>query len=174
MPAVLAAHTNGKTKVAPTSGYRVEVFNKPGFSDASGAAVIAQLPSLGIQSVTDVKVAPIYDIRGHYSLGQMITIAKELLADPITQDFAIYSQWPTGTFWGPHWRIEVWLKSTVSDPVESSLHKAIQDLGLSDSESARMGTVYKLWGRLYPCQAEKIATKLLANPVVHRCTVESC
>lgn len=174
MPAVLIAHTNGKTKAAPTHGYRVEIFNKPGFADASGAAVMAQLPSIGIQGVTNVKVGSLYDIRGHYSLGQVITIAKELLADPITQDFAVNNQWPGGTFLGPHWRIEVWLKSSVTDPVESSLHKAVQDLGFSEPETARTGVVYKFWGRLYPCQSEKIATKLLANPVVHRCTVESC
>lgn len=174
MPALLIPSTNGKAKAAAAITQRVEVFGKSGFSDAAGAAILAQLPTLGIQCVTEVKVGALYDIRGHYSLSQTIMMAKELLADPITQDFAVNNQRPAGTSWGPHWRIEVWLKAAVTDPVESSLRKAMQDLGLADPESARAGTVYKFWGRLYPCQAEKIALKLLANPVVHRYSVESC
>jgi len=166
--------TNGKTKTAPAIAYRVEILGRPGFSDAAGASILAQLPTMGIQSVTDVKVGVLYDFRGHYSLSQMTMVAKELLADPITQDFAINGQRPAGAFWGPHWRIEVRLKPSVTDPVESSVRKAVGDLGLAEPESARTGVVYKLWGRLYPCQAEKIAVRLLANPVVHRYSVESC
>jgi phosphoribosylformylglycinamidine synthase len=174
MPALLIPSSNGKAKAASATAQRVEVYGKPGFSDAAGAGIMAQLPTLGIQCVTEVKVGALYEIRGHYSLSQVIMIAKELLADPITQDFAVNSQRPAGTLWGPHWRIEVWLKPAVTDPVESSLRKALQDLGLSEPESARSGTVYKFWGRLYPSQAEKIALKLLANPVVHRYSVQSC
>ena len=161
-------------RTAPSAAYKIEVFAKAGFTDAAGAAILAQLPTLGIPGVTDVKVGFLYDIRGPLSPAQIALVGKELLADPITQEFAVNGQRPQGTFWGPHWRIEVWLKSTVSDPVESSLKRAVVDLGFACPESARQGTVYKFWGRLHPVQAEKIAMRLLANPVVHRTSVESC
>ena len=174
MPATLTAAASPKPRNVASSTHRVEVFSKPGFSDPAGSAILAQLPSLGISGVTDVKVGALYEFRGPISPNQMASIAKDLLADPITQDFALNGQRPQGVFWGPHWRIEVWLKPNVSDPVESSLIKAVGDLGLASPESARQGAVYKFWGRLHPVQAEKIATKLLANPVVHRTVIESC
>ena len=173
MPAALTASAAPKPRTMASATHRVEIFSKPGFSDPAGAAILAQLPSLGITGVTDVKVGALYEFRGPLSPNQMTVVAKEVLADPITQDFALNGQRPQGVFWGPHWRIEVWLKSTVSDPVESSLIKAVGDLGLPAPESARQGTVHKFWGRLHPVQAEKIAMKLLANPVVHRTVVES-
>ena len=174
MPTLLTATPNGMTKTLPEMIYRVEVFCRPGFSDPAGAALLAQLPMIGIQSVTEIKVGALYDFRGRFTLGQMMTVAKELLTDPITQDFVLNGQRPVGAIWSPHWRIEVRLKNSVTDPVESSLRKAVEDLGLPAPESARTGVVYKFWGRLYPAQAERVAVKLLANPVVHRYSVESC
>jgi phosphoribosylformylglycinamidine synthase len=174
MPPVLTASVNGKVRASTGTTYQVEVFNKPGFSDAAGAALLSQLATLGITAVSEIKIGTLYDIRGSYSVNQIIAISKELLADPIAQDFAINHQRPAGMLWSAHWRIEVRLKSAVTDPVESSLRKAVVDLGLAEPEMARAGVVYKFWGRLYPCQAEKITLKLLANPVVHNYTVESC
>ena len=73
---------------------------------------------------------------------------------------------------GPHWRIEVWLKPTVTDPAASSVTKAVADLGFSAPEQVRTGTSYRILGRINAAQAEKILSKLLANPVIHETRLE--
>lgn len=153
---------------------RVEVNQKPGFLDAAGSALLHSLQSSGIAGVTDVRTGQIYEITGRYAPAQLQTMAKELLSDPITQDFAVYGERPPHFPIGSHWRIEVWLKPSVSDPVGDSVAKAIADLGLNRPEKVRCGSVHKIQGRISQQQAERIAVKLLANPVIHKYTILPC
>lgn len=154
--------------------YRVEVAGKLSFPDAAGAAVANQFHMLGLQAPTEIRVSPIYEITGRLSPREIEFAARELLADPITQEYRIGGGAISPAFLvPPHWRIEVWLKPSVSDPVESSVKKGIADLGLPTPDRVRCGTVYKVVGRLPAAQIEKAAKKILSNPVVHRYTVAS-
>ena len=163
---------NGKGRTTPSATYRVEVTPKTGFSDPAGASVLAQLPTLGVQTATEVRVGTLYEIAGPLSLSQLHSAAQGLLADPITQDFIVSADAhrPNGAS-APYWRIEVWLKRSVTDPAGESVRKAVTDLGLPAPERVRCGTVYRIFGRVHQAQAEKIAVKLLANPVVHQYSV---
>ncbi|MBI5201952.1 MAG: phosphoribosylformylglycinamidine synthase subunit PurS [Elusimicrobia bacterium] len=153
---------------APTT-YRVEVAGKLVFPDASGAAVAAQFQLLGLQAPTEIRVCPIYEITGKLSPRELELAAKELLSDPITQEYRIGDGAISPAFVvAPHWRVEVWLKPSVSDPHEASVRKGIADLGLPAPDKVRCGTVYKIVGRLPAAQIEKAAKKILSNPVIHR------
>ena len=159
---------------APASTFRVEVAGRPGFADAAGASLAAQLPALGVPAAFEIRVCPIYEVTGRFSNQQAELTAKELLADPVTQEYRLgESALGPGFLLGPHWRVEVWLKPGVSDPVEASVRKGMVDLGLPAPEKVRCGTAYKLLGRCQPAQVERIARKLLSNPVIHRYTIAS-
>lgn len=149
----------------------VEVAPKYGMTDPAGAALLSHLPSIGVQGAREVRVSALYEISGPLSSNQVAQISRELLSDPITQDFRLDSSTPSAAFLvGPHWRVEVWLKPTVTDPVGESVVKAVRDLGLPAPERVRSGTAYRLLGRLGKGQVDRILGSLLANPVIHRST----
>jgi len=174
------ANRNVKTSVIeserPATGrcavYRVEIATKFGMVDAAGAALMDQLPLLGVHGVREIRVSSLYEIRGPLSPNQIGQLSRELLSDPITQEFRADSSTPSPAFLvGPHWRVEVWLKPTVTDPVGESVCKAIRDLGLPSPERVRTGTAYRLLGRLPKNQMDRLLGGLLSNPVIHTTNV---
>jgi phosphoribosylformylglycinamidine (FGAM) synthase PurS component len=165
-----APHGNGKTPALPT--YVVEVASKLGFNDAPGQALLSQLPSIGICGAREVRVSSLYEISGRFSSAQVDGLGRNLLCDPITQEYRLDLSASSAAFLiGPHWRVEVWPKPQVTDPVGDSVRKAIVDMGLPEPESVRTGTAYQITGRITPNQLEKITTKLLSNRVIHRTKV---
>ena len=154
---------------AASASFRVEVSGKPGFPDATGTALLKQIQTLGIQAAAEARVGTLYEITGPFSLSQIQAAAHFLLSDPITQESHCNGQRPPSAAASPGscWRIEVWLKPSVTDPVEDSVRKALADLGLPTPDSVRSGTVYRLVGRLNESQAAKIAHRLLVHPVIH-------
>ncbi|MBI4425377.1 MAG: phosphoribosylformylglycinamidine synthase subunit PurS [Elusimicrobia bacterium] len=165
---------NGAGAQQPASVFRVEVTGKPGFPDAAGNAIAAQFPLLGLPAPADVRVCPVYEITGKLTQREIELAARDLLADPVTQDYRIGDgAISAGFLIGPHWRVEVWLKASVSDPVEASVRKGLADLGLPTPERVRCGTAYKIAGRMTAAQVEKAAKKILSNPVIHRVTLAS-
>jgi phosphoribosylformylglycinamidine (FGAM) synthase PurS component len=161
-----ARGNTGRSGSAPTT--LVEVASKLGTTDAAGEATLRQLPLLGVTGVREVRVSALYEISGKFGSSQINQIARELLADPITQEYRVEKSTPSPAFLiGPHHRVEVWLKPTVSDPVGESTQTAIAALGLSEPLNVRTGRAYHLIGRLTKAQVEKIVNKLVSNPVIH-------
>jgi phosphoribosylformylglycinamidine (FGAM) synthase PurS component len=69
------------------------------------------------------------------------------------------------------WRVEVWLKPTVSDPVGATVIEAVVEAGLPRPTAARCAMLYLLNGRAVKAQVEKAVAKSLANPLIHRVAV---
>jgi phosphoribosylformylglycinamidine (FGAM) synthase PurS component len=69
------------------------------------------------------------------------------------------------------WRVEVWLKPTVSDPVGATVIEAIGEGGFPRPTGARCALLYLLNGRAVKAQIEKAVAKSLANPLIHRVVV---
>lgn len=155
------------------SRHLVEVTTKHGLMDATGVSLLNQIPSLGIQSTREVRVSTLYEITGRLSPNQLQQVSRELLSDPITQEYRTEQAATSPAFlMGPHWRLEVWLKPTVTDPVGESVCKAVADLGLPEPASVRTGTAYHIIGRVNRSQVERILSKLLSNPVIHATKME--
>lgn len=168
-PAGNGSRSNGSGRGACV----IEVSPKYGNPDPAGAALLSQVQLLGIAACRDLRVSSLYEIAGRYTQAQLHQIARDLLTDPVTQEYRLDGSASSPAFLlGPHWRIEVWPKPSVTDPAAESVLKAVCDLGLSAPESVRTGSAYRLLGRLAPAQAERVATKLLANPVIHRTNVQ--
>jgi phosphoribosylformylglycinamidine (FGAM) synthase PurS component len=177
------AKTNGKegaallTHAAP--GVRqgaairvVEVTSKLGVNDAPGQALLDQILAIGVPGAREVRVSSLYEIAGRLTTSQVDLLGRALLCDPITQEFRLDLSASSPAFLiGPHWRVEVWLKPQVTDPVGESVRKAVKDMDLPELESVRTGTAYQIVGRITQNQIEKIVSKLLANQLIHRTKV---
>jgi phosphoribosylformylglycinamidine synthase II len=144
--------------------WRFEVFNRPGFSDVHGNGVLADIRELGITSVEVVQSARVFLIEGEFETDFAQRIAKELLTDPVCEEYYIgRSGAPAGLARAT--LIEVHLKSGVTDPVAESVMTAISDMGVRQA-GVRTARKYLLLGEIRPAQIDLIAKKVLANDCI--------
>jgi len=144
--------------------HRIEVFTKPGYLDVHGDNVLADIKQLGIRTVEAAQALRVFLIEGQLEPDQLHRIARELLVDPVSEQ---YHTGRTGPPVGPAQAtlIEVHLKPGVTDPVAASALMAIQDMSLS-VESVRTARKYILLGTLNEKQKQMIAQKVLANDCI--------
>ncbi len=150
--------------------YRVEVRVKPEYSDSVGAAALSLLQELGLPGIREVRAFSIYEISGPLSSNQVQTAARDLLCDSVTQEFKVAGP-PHAVNGMNHWRVEVWLKPSVTDVVGESVQSAVAELGLPQPKSVRCGAAYQISGRIIRAQLEKAVVRSLANPVIHTLSI---
>lgn len=158
-------------RVQPTSTHLIEVRLRPEHSDAEGAAALALLQAQGLSSLREARVSRVYEIKGPVTANQALQAAKDLLCDPVTQEYRAITPTPAPLNGMNFWRVEVWLKPTVTDPVGETVRDAFADMGLPKPDSVRCALVYRLAGRAAKPQLEKLVSKTLANPLIHRAVV---
>ncbi len=154
-----------------TSSYQVEVKLRSDYSDAEGQAALGLLHSLGVNTAKEVRASRLYEIRGGMNSAQVQQAARDLLSDPVTQEFRLINSSIPVLNGMNHWRIEVWLKPSVTDPVGETVRAALAEMGLPSPDSVRVGTAYLVTGKCGRNQLEKAVARSLANPVIHRFTV---
>ncbi|MGD0596245.1 MAG: phosphoribosylformylglycinamidine synthase subunit PurL [Sedimentisphaerales bacterium] len=149
--------------------WRIEVYNKVGFPDVQGASVLTDIKELGIGAVEAVQFARVYIIEADFEKDFADRLAKELLADPVCEEYYIgRSGAPAGL--AKATLIEVHLKSGVTDPVAQSVTSAMNDMGAKPN-SVRTARKYVLLGELNSKQIDTIARKILANDCIEVCVV---
>lgn len=151
--------------------YHVEVRLRPEFTDAEGQAVLALLNGLGLGAARAVRLSRVYEIRGPLNSAHVQQAARELLCDAVTQEYQILGAPPAAMNGLSHWRVEVWLKRSVTDPVGETVAAAMAELGLPRPEAVRVGLAYRIAGKCGRHQLEKAVLRSLANPVIHRFNV---
>ncbi len=143
--------------------HRFEVTPAPGQRDPIGQSVARDAAAIGLAPAS-VRATHVYLVSAPLSQTHLDTIARELLADPITERAAVGAQPPL-----PGERVvEVHPLPGVMDPVAQSVALAIRELTGVDAEVAS-GWRYDIAGLDAP-QARRLAQSLLANPVIHRVT----
>ena len=145
--------------------WRFEVFCKPGFPDVHGNKVLADIKALGIECVQAVATAHVFLVEAQVDDAFAARIATELLADPVCEE--VYTGRrpmadPNTT------KIEVHLKSGVTDPVAQSVVTAIADMG-ADAASVRTARQYVLQGTPDANAIEKITKRVLSNDCIEDC-----
>lgn len=160
-----------KPRLAPVATHVVEVRLKADFADAEGAAALALLNGAGVTAAKDVRLRRVYELRGPLTGTHAQQIARELLCDPVTHEFRFVSGSQTVLNGMSHWRIEVWLKGSVDDPVGDTVRRAVAEMGLPEPHSVRVGLAYHVAGKCGRNQLEKAVARTLANPVIHRFSV---
>jgi phosphoribosylformylglycinamidine synthase II len=147
--------------------WRFEVFNKPGFADVQGNTVLADVRELGISTVQAMQFARVYLIEADFDKTFAERIAKEILADPVCEEYYIgRSGAPTGL--AKATLIEVHLKSGVTDPVAESVTTAVADMGVKVA-NVRTARKYIILGDVNQKQTELISKKILANDCIEVC-----
>jgi phosphoribosylformylglycinamidine (FGAM) synthase PurS component len=158
-------------RVQPTNTHLIEIRLRPEHSDAEGAAALALLQAQGLSALKDARVSRLFEIKGPISANQVLQATKDLLCDAVTQEFRVVAPAPAPMNGMNFWRVEVWLKPTVTDPVGETVREAIADMGLPRPDAVRCAMVYRLAGRTTKAQLEKAVSKSLANPLIHRAVV---
>jgi phosphoribosylformylglycinamidine synthase len=140
--------------------------DKPGVFDAVGQGVSKDIADLGIHSVKEVKFIQVYILEGNLAEGQVISICQELLVDKVAQDYKILSADSRHVSKTNQHIIEIAYNPGVMDPVEASVLKAINDLGVSGIDSVKTAKKYIIFGKLSAAQLKTICEKFLYNKLI--------
>ena len=146
--------------------YKIEVVDKPGIFDAVGQGASKDIADLGINSVREVRFIQVYTLEGNLAEGQVIRICQELLTDKVAQDYKILFDYPINSSKANQHIVEVAYNPGVMDPVQASVLKGIQDLGISAPETVKTAKKYIIFGKLTPAQLKTISDKLLYNKLI--------
>jgi len=149
--------------------WRIEVFNRSGFSDVHGKSIIEDINELGISSVQAVQSAKVFLIEADFDKNFAVRVAHELLTDTVCEEYYIgRSSAPAGL--AKATIIEVHLKSGVTDPVAESVMAAIADMGVK-ADHVRTARKYVLLGEITQTQTDTIAKKILSNDCIEDCVI---
>jgi phosphoribosylformylglycinamidine synthase II/phosphoribosylformylglycinamidine synthase I len=134
---------------------------------ANGSAYIQTAQQLGIGGLADVRANRLYFLQGALDAEGVARIARELLADPVTEAFAVAEVAEAG---GDNWplSVEVTLLPGVTDPPADSLVAAARLMGDGGLWRAATGQQYILRGDLDDAALQRLAAELFANPVIQR------
>lgn len=143
----------------------IEVAQKEGAKDALGSAVKRDIEEdlrvIGIESVAYVEV---YEINAALSGQELKTVAEKLLADPITQRYAI-GDTVHKKF---DWEISVRFHPDVTDNTGSMAVRAASELlgKKLERDSIRSARKYAITGKISEADVKKICKGLLANELI--------
>ena len=147
--------------------HRIEIALKRHLPDARGLQLVRDINDFGITSVSYVRVVDIYWLDADLAPGELDFICSNLLADPVTHDYFYDRSSGFGNEDLPDCHgIEVAYNAGVTDPLEATVFKALDDLGITGVRAIRTSRRYLLNGRLDDRQIEDIGNRLLVNPII--------
>lgn len=143
-----------QAKAPSKNVYQVEVSFKSHLTDTAGLSALALLKEAGLNTTCEVRSGRLYEISGHLSPNHIHQAAKDILCDPITEDYVLLGS-PLAANGGKGWRVTVWLKEPLKDPIGESVRSVMAEMGLPSPEKVRAAFSYKLNGYLNRPQLEK-------------------
>ena len=155
--------------------WEVDVLSADAANDHAARAVVAGAADLGIAACASARTVTGWLIEGPLSKGDVERLAAALLADPVTETFAILelsdaaANAPETAGRAPADGLSTVLhvlpKPGVTDPAAQSVLAAMRLLGL---EASAVRSVRKYWLPPLPLAAtERLAWKLLASEAIH-------
>ena len=108
--------------------WRVEIAVREGLPDPTGEAARAALVDAKLPVRGPVRSRRGYLLEGALAHAEVETFAREVLADPVTDEFELCE--PGAAFPPRPGRVTVLPLPGVTDPVAQSVHKALADCGL--------------------------------------------
>ncbi len=147
---------------------RIEVALKTEFADAKAAGLAAKMRAdYGLDGLADIHRAQVYSFEDDLSQPEAHQVAKELLADALSQKFSI-NQPVEINFTGA---IEIGFRPGVKDNVgETARQAAGEAIGRTLEGGVYTSTLYFFYGdvKLDEALAKRIAEGLLCNPLIER------
>ncbi len=144
--------------------YRIEVIGRPG--EAPAGYLQDDIRALGIQGVDRVERAALYFVAGELSVGDIETLCRALLVDPILQDVRWAEAHAAAPLPESAQRIEVGLLPGVTDTVADNIRARARDLGMHGLTDVATGESYTIWGRVSTAELRTLAERLLHNAVI--------
>jgi phosphoribosylformylglycinamidine synthase len=150
----------------------IEVSPLPGRAGAGRRGMENRLSRPDCKGIDLKKISAIYRLEGNFNDREIKQIARELLCDPIVEQFSVNSRpEDSGTLFA-----DVWFKRGVTDSVGDSVLKAASDLRISSVRKASSGTRYAFSLRNgQNGESEKniirFAEKELLNPLIQECEI---
>jgi phosphoribosylformylglycinamidine synthase len=129
--------------------WRIEVKPKEGVCDVLGDGIQKDIVDLGLQCVDKAEAARVYNLEGTLRREDIEKICRELLVDPVTQEYRYWNldipaAFPAAPAAGCR-VVEIAHNPGVMDPVEESTLKAIEDLGIPSVKAVRTARKYFLY-----------------------------
>ena len=150
--------------------WRIEIKDKEGQFDSFGNGVHRDIQDLGLGCVKAVRVVQVYLLDGDITAAHVERICRDLLIDPVVQDFRFSDTSFKDHFAAPagskYRMVEVAYNPGVMDPVEFSVLKGIRDLGIKTVTAVRTARQFFLQGSLTVKEAELVADKILLNKII--------
>ena len=155
--------------------WRVEVSIRPGFFDSQGEGIKKGIEDLGILAVTSCSTSQVYYIQGEIPKEDVALISRRLLMDSVTQDYSISllcgllpplpNKAPTAPSRDIR-TVEVAYNPGVMDPVEASVKRGIEDLGVGGVSALKTAVKYVIRGKITDSQLITIRDNLLLNDII--------
>jgi len=147
--------------------WRIEIKHKKGVFDSFGDGVRKSILDLGLNSVSKVEACQVYHLEGPLTAEDVQMVCRELLVDPITQDYSFEPLRSKSIRLVKNcYTVEIAHNPGVMDPVEESTIKGIKDLGIGRIQSVRTAKKYIIWGTLTDGQLKTIVNKVLSNKLI--------
>ncbi|MBI4055423.1 MAG: phosphoribosylformylglycinamidine synthase subunit PurS [Elusimicrobia bacterium] len=148
-----------KNALSQTGSFVVEVGSKKAGWDALGKRWARALEESFGPSLRQVRTFHLYRIEGDLSQAERLRIARELLCDPISENYS-FGEVPSplrGRVYA-----EVWFLGGVTDAVGESVQEALADMGIFSVDRVRTGRRYEL------CFADRVPPRRKLRSVLSR------
>jgi phosphoribosylformylglycinamidine synthase len=147
--------------------HKIEVYSKRYLPDTQGRGLVKEVIDLGIAAVSGIRVVDIYWLDASLTDEQLEIVCRDLLADPITQEYQYGQGSRSEAEAGVGcYIVEVAYNAGVTDPVEATIMKASRDLGMENIKAVKTAKRYVIEGQLNEHQLETICNRLLVNPII--------
>src|SRR5262245_62797368 len=143
--------------------WRVDVATKEGLVDPTSRGAQAGLVEFGLSTVKHVRAFQVYLLDGDLDRAAAERIARDLLHDPVAQEYTLTDGAQPPAAPGGTQTILVFRRPGVMDPVEASALKAVSDLGLA-VQQLRTGMRYVVEGG--DGKLRDAAAKVLGNEAI--------
>lgn len=145
--------------------WQVEVFPKSEAVDPAGRSALFALRELGVKTVRQVRSTQLFIVEADADRATIERLARELLADPVTEDWIVVAPTDKPSKKNGTGVIEVHPRPGVMDPVAASAQSALSELGLTVA-SIRTARRYTLSPA--PAVAElELIRRILGNECIH-------
>jgi phosphoribosylformylglycinamidine (FGAM) synthase PurS component len=144
----------------------IEIRTKEKYAKNEEEGFIGRMAHAGLK-VKAARLSRLYRVEGEFSRAEFERLGKELLTDPITEKYSL-SQWKPGL---KGWRVEVWLKDSVTDVVGESVKGAIADVLGREPGAVRFGRAYYAACESEP-KLKHAVVKTLVNEIVNKFKIE--
>ncbi|HZE98736.1 MAG TPA: phosphoribosylformylglycinamidine synthase subunit PurL [Planctomycetota bacterium] len=149
--------------------WRVDVATKEGLVDPTSRGAQAGLAEFGFPGIRSVRAFQVYLLDGDLDRAAADRVARELLHDPVSQDYTLVEGATPPPAPASTQTILVFKRPGVMDPVEASALKAVGDLGLT-VRRIRTGMRYVVAGGA-DGSLRDAAAKVLGNEAIEEVTL---